>query len=176
MPFCRKCGRRLLPYSKKCTDCGTSTTASLIKIKAPTGSSFKAAAKTKVATVVPAAESTIPIKVISPAKPAKAAVPWKTVTPDQPVYTVRQLLPPVEEQPKHEIKQSKLSIEEDIITNPHDYETQTFEIDLNCPHSHFFAAGSTLPVSKGKAYCPICGEHLRKNERRKRRRSRGISF
>ncbi len=74
------------------------------------------------------------------------------------------------EEPKHEIKQSNLSIEEDIITNPHDYETQTFDFDLRCRHDHFFPAGSTLPVSKGKAYCPICGEQLRNNEGGKPRR------
>ena len=175
MPFCRKCGRRLPPYSKKCTDCGTSTTASLIKIKTSSANTFKAAPKTKNAkAVIRSPESTISIKVFNPAKPAKAAVRLKKVTPDQPVYTAKT--PPVEEPPKHEIKQSKLSIEEDIITNPHDYETKTFEIDLKCPHSHFFEAGSSLPVSKEKAYCPICGEQLRKNERKKRQRRRYPGF
>ncbi|HSQ48859.1 MAG TPA: hypothetical protein VLL96_04150, partial [Candidatus Deferrimicrobiaceae bacterium] len=33
MPFCRKCGRRLVEYSESCPDCRTSTTAPLINIK-----------------------------------------------------------------------------------------------------------------------------------------------
>lgn len=203
MPFCRKCGRRLQPYSESCPDCGTSTTAPLINVKkASANRKFKAAAPTKIAkAVIPAPEITVSLKTVAPVKPAKAAAQTKTSSPAKavtvkPVAEVKivakqaKTSPPVEalavveppaqakpakpfeEPPKHEIKQSKLSIEEDILANPRDYETQTFDFDLKCPHEHFFPAGSTLPTSKGKAYCPICGEQLRKPERKKRPRYR----
>ncbi len=195
MPFCRKCGRRLSPYSESCSDCGTSTTAAIIKVKKPANAhTYKVASKTKVAKiVVPTAEKSVlvksftsarpviaskPVKVVAPSEPIKATAPTKsfktaaatkTEVPAKPTSQPTTAKPP-EEPPKHEIKQSSLSLEEDIITNPRDYETQTFDFDLGCVHDHFFPAGSTLPVSKGKAYCPICGEQLRKNEHRKRRR------
>lgn len=167
MPFCRKCGRRLPPYNEKCTDCGTSTTASLIKIKAPADNTFHASSKTRIAkAVILVAES--PISIISSDKLAKETLPWKTATPAKPVAQTKKL-PSTEEQFKHEIKQNNLSIEEDIITHPHDYETKTFDFDLKCRHEHFFPAGKALPISKGKAYCPECGEQLRTNKRKKRR-------
>ena len=193
MPFCRKCGRRLPPYSESCPECKTSTTASIIKIKGPAAAqAFKAAPKTKIArAVIPAAEITVAVKTFAQAKPAatkpaKAAKTFptakplpqpKTATPAKPAAPAESLFKPkparpIEEPPKHEIKQTELSLEEDIITNPRDYETQTFDFDLECIHDHFFPAGSTLPVSKNRAYCPICGEQLRKPEHKKRRRYR----
>jgi hypothetical protein len=72
--------------------------------------------------------------------------------------------------PPHEIIKSNLSIEEDIITNPQDYETQPFSFDLACPYGHFWRAGKALPVSNGKAYCPKCGDGLRKPKSKKQRR------
>ena len=172
MPFCRKCGRRLPLYSESCPDCGTSTTAAIIKIKKTSAAhTYKAPPKTKVANfVIPKAETTVSVKPVIPTKPAKTAAPAKKETPSKPIPQAKPGIPA--EKPKHEIKQSNLSLEEDVITNPRDYETQTFDFDLKCPHNHFFAACSTLPVSKGKAYCPICGEQLRKPERKKQRRYR----
>ncbi|MGA2387208.1 MAG: hypothetical protein ABSG33_11845 [Candidatus Bathyarchaeia archaeon] len=170
MPFCRKCGRRLPLYSESCPDCGTSTTAAIIKIKkASAAHTYKAPPKTKIAKIViPKVETTVSVRPVIPTKPVKATAPAKNGTPSKPIHQAMPNIPA--EKPEHEIKQSNLSLEEDIITNPHDYETQTFDFDLKCPHSHFFAAGSTLPVSKGNAYCPICGEQLRKPERKKQRR------
>jgi predicted RNA-binding Zn-ribbon protein involved in translation (DUF1610 family) len=172
MPFCRKCGRRLVASSESCPDCGTSTTATIIKIKkASAAHSYKAPPKTKVAKIViPKAETAVSVKPVTQTKPAKTVPQVKKETPFKPVPPAKPAIPA--EKPKHEIKQSKLSLEEDIITNPHDYETQTFGFDLDCPHEHFFPTGSTLPVSKGKAYCPICGEQLRNSERGKHRRYR----
>jgi predicted amidophosphoribosyltransferase len=172
MPFCRKCGRRLPPYGENCPDCGTSTTGAIIKIKkAAAALAYKAPPKTKVAKfVIPKAEATVSMKLVVPVKPAKVAAQAKKE--ETPIKPIPQAKSPAAEKPKHEIKQSNLSIEEDIITNPHDYETQTFGVDLTCPHEHFFPAGTTLPVSKGKAYCPICGEQLRNEKPRKRRRYR----
>jgi RNA polymerase subunit RPABC4/transcription elongation factor Spt4 len=172
MPFCRKCGRRLPLYSESCPDCGISTTAAIIKIKkASVAHKYKAPPKTKVAKVViPKAETTVSVKPAAPTKPAKATAPLKKETASKPIPQAKPAIPA--EEPKHEIKQSSLSLEEDIITNPHDYETQTFDFDLKCPHNHFFAARSTIPVSNGKAHCPICGEQLRKPEHIKQRRYR----
>lgn len=197
-------------YSESCPDCGTSTTATIIKVKKVSTRPFRAPTKTKVAkVVVPKTQSTVIVKPVAAAKlvkTVKTAVPakmdtWevviskgeptikvKPIAPTKTVKIAASLVPantstsapnsaePINlpkpavppEEPKHEIKQSNLSIEEDIITNPRDYETLAFDFDLKCQHSHFFAAGSTLPVSKGKAYCPICGEQLRKPGRKKR--------
>jgi hypothetical protein len=207
MPFCRKCGRRLQQYSESCADCGTSTTATLIKIK-------KTSAKKNTKADAPdwAAQATSPvsIKVFSSAKPvktvlqAKAAKPiapaavylkhkdliaklaktavscpskkveckkqTQTIkTPDKPYFPSKPVNPAAA-YPPHEIVKSNLSTEEDIITNPQDYETQPFSFDLSCQHGHFWSAGRALPVSKGKAYCPKCGEQLRKPKSKKRPR------
>ncbi|MGO8807737.1 MAG: hypothetical protein ACLQO7_14300 [Candidatus Bathyarchaeia archaeon] len=174
MPFCRKCGRCLPRFSESCPDCGTSTTAAIIKIKkGPAAQIYKAPLKTKVAQVViPKAEITVSVKPNFLTKPAKTIVPAKKETSSKSFPEFKLAIPA--EEPTHEIKQSNLSLEEDIITNPNDYETQSFDFDLRCPHEHFFPAGSTLPVSKGKAYCPICGEQLRNNQRGKRRRYQGL--
>jgi hypothetical protein len=168
MPFCRKCGRRLPQYSESCPECGTSTTGPLIKIKkVPPDHKFKAAAPTKIAkAIIPTNEAVISVKTINPTKPAKTSTLAKTTIPAKPIIE-RKSASPTEDHTKHEIIKNNLSLEEDIITNPHDYETQTFDFDLSCPHDHFFPAGKLLPVSNGKAYCPECGEQLRKTEHRK---------
>ena len=93
----------------------------------------------------------------------------KTKVAPEPVFPSKSITP-TEVYPPHEIIKSNLSIEEDIITNPQDYETQTFDFDLSCPHGHFWRAGKILPVSNGKAYCPKCGERLRKPQSKKQRR------
>jgi hypothetical protein len=64
---------------------------------------------------------------------------------------------------------SNVSVEDDILANPKDYESQTFDFDLKCANNHFWPAGKLLPVSKGKAYCPQCGEQLKKPKQFKRR-------
>ncbi len=171
MPFCRKCGRCLPPSSESCTDCGTSTTGAIIKIKKTSAAHvYKAPPEIKVVKAfAPKAETVVPVKPVIATKPApKPTAPAKKETFPEPIPKATPSV--AAEEPKHEIKQSKLSIEEDIITNPHDYETQTFDFDLRCRHDHFFPPGSTLPVSKGKAYCPVCGEQLRNNEGGKPRR------
>jgi hypothetical protein len=173
MPFCRKCGRRLVEYSESCPDCGTSTTATLIKIKkaAPTRL-FRADAPTKVAKAILPSKATPTIKGITPSKPAKTGMPATTIPKPKPkppeVILSNKPVEPAPVYPPHEIKQSNVSIEEDIIANPQDYETQTFTFDLKCSYGHFWREGRALPVSKGKAYCPKCGDRLRKPKKKKR--------
>ncbi len=171
MPFCRKCGRCLPPYSKICSECKTSTTGPLINIKkTSTVKSFKTVAPTKIAkAIVPSREIIISIKVNYPTNSANAAFDKafsnansKTLNnPSKPGV-------PTEIYPTHEIKQSKISLREDIITNPHDYETETFSFDLQCTNDHFWPAHKSLPISNGKACCPKCGEPLRKPKLKKR--------
>jgi hypothetical protein len=255
MPFCRKCGRRLVEYSESCPDCGTSTTAPLIKVKkAPVARIVQAAAPTKVAkAVIPVPKAAVSVKVVAPAKaavtfaPARVvssekapappkpfisakhfAKPKKTTPPkqtspftivfdlsaappavvqrkpaaspkpvDQPLRVVqpkpaassppaappkpvaqpKPALPPkpvspAPVYPPHEIIKSNVSLKEDITTNLQDYETQSFGFDLKCPQGHFWAAGTALPVSNGKAFCLQCGERLRKTKPNKRPRYR----
>jgi rRNA maturation protein Nop10 len=175
MPFCRKCGRRLREYSENCPDCGTSTTAVLIKIKKPSPARiFKAAAPTKLAKAVIPAKSIISVKVIAPNKAVKAVIQAKPISPTKPAIPAKLAKPvvPAVVYPPHEIIKSNLSIEEDIITNPQDYESQPFGFDLKCQYGHFWPAGKALPVSKGKAFCPECGEQLRKPKPNRRRRPR----
>ncbi len=165
MPFCRKCGRRLPSYSEKCTECGTSTTASLIKIKKASAlaGKFKTAASTDVTkAVVPARYIPTSVKIIDKTKAAKTVTSAKNEVFANYPFTMAKQAIPTKSALAHEIKQSKLSLEEDIITNPHDYETQTFSFNLECQYEHFWRAGKALPVSKGKAYCPKCGEQLSK--------------
>ena len=174
MPFCRKCGRRLHEYSESCPDCKTSTTGPLIKIKIKTVAvnKFKAVAPTKVAkAVMPSKQTVISAKVIGPTKTTKTFVPAKNITLAKSTSPTKPVAP-AEVCPPHEIKQSNISIEEDIITNPHDYETLSFVFDYKCPHGHFWKAGRALPVSNGKPYCPKCGEQLRKPSQNKRNRYR----
>jgi hypothetical protein len=161
-----------------CPECKTSTTGPLINIKkASAAKSFKIAALTKIAkATVPRKDAIISIKVIHPTKSAKAVEPAKAVTN---ANSSAQNIPfksavPAELFPTHQIKQSKISLEEDIITNPHDYETETFGFDLQCSNDHFWHAHKALPVSNGKAFCPKCGEHLRKTKQKKRQRT--LSF
>jgi rRNA maturation protein Nop10 len=304
MPFCRKCGRRLVEYSEVCTDCGQSTTAPIINTKRiqpsqTTGKLDKKIAKAIIPDMVPvqikvivdkpakvkvapkavsspvqaiaAPKSAAPVKIVAPIRvaPAKAVEPpkpvlsakhivkpkkatqtkplapftiayarpvagleviqrravapkqvtqlkpiavEKTVTQpkqvtahaqDSPPAPVVQPLPiiqvtpfavtveppqpkpipvimqtaavatkpatPAPVYPPHEIIQSKVSIKEDILAHPEDYEKEAFEFDLKCHNGHFFKEGTMLPVSKGKAYCPQCGERLSKPKPKKRR-------
>jgi hypothetical protein len=311
MPFCRKCGRRLVEYSEVCTDCGQSTTAPIVNTKRvqvstpiKTGGDKKiarailpdmvpvqikvivdkpaAAAKPK---VVSAVKATSPVQAI--AKPKAAAVkivapvkaaPVVVVEPPKPVLSAKHIVKPkkatqtkplapftltharpvaglevvqrkpvppkqvsqlkpvviekvaAQPQPKtvatpapiasiapvieplpiiqvtpfavtvepppqpkpapapvqvmvqqakpvtpapiyppHEIIQSKVSIKEDILAHPEDYEKEAFEFDLRCRSGHLFKMGTQLPVSKGIAYCPQCGERLSKPRSKKRR-------
>ena len=172
MPFCRKCGRRLPPYSESCPDCGTSTTGPLINIKKTSSvKSFGTVARTKVAkSVVPVKDIIISIKVIDHTKSAKAVTPTKSAIANSytPVIPSKPAAP-AEIQPAHEIKKSNISLKEDFITNPHDYETQTFSFNLQCPNDHFWRAYKSLPLSNGRAFCPKCGELLRKPKQKKRK-------
>ncbi len=190
MPFCRKCGRYLPQYSESCTECGTSTTATLIKIKKASAPRV-AKAVTHPKPVIPAVpiisanvfpkreaiKSNIPktsvaaqaIKAAASVKVAKVAAPAKTIIVYKPVEQAKVY-------PPHEIIKSNASIEEDILANPQDYETEIFQFDLACTNEHFWPAGKTLPVSNGKAFCPECGERLRKPKRGKRPSRRYHSF
>jgi hypothetical protein len=330
MPFCRKCGRRLVEYSEVCTDCGTSTTSPIINTKRAVGThAFRAVGDKKIARAIIPDVSPVQIKVISdkPAKavavvkavpvvkaavskvasapkaviPVKSAVtkpsttikiaplkitPPKPIEPPKPVLSQKHIVkakkakqtkpaakftltyarpmaglevppsmpvtirtsvsarpkpavtPPkptpvapqipeaipakiyfapepaiaqplvVESAPEtydepvvpivappkpkpiimtyplsppkpvpqapvyppHEIIKAKVSLKEDILAHPHDYETETFEFDLICPNKHFWKEGTSLPVSKGKAYCLKCGERLSKPRKKSRRR------
>jgi hypothetical protein len=168
MPFCRKCGRRLAKYSESCPECRTSTTASLIKIKKATVShSVTPTVPKKIAkAIIPTKPIVISVKVIAPKKAVKDIAPSE-VTPL--IKSIIQPKPasPTTANPPHEIIKSNVSLEQDIITNPQDYETQTFSFDLACPHNHFWPAGRAVIVSNGKGYCPRCGERLRKPKSKK---------
>jgi hypothetical protein len=70
----------------------------------------------------------------------------------------------------HEIIKSNVSLKDDIINNPNDYEKQSFNFDLKCPNGHYWSEGELLPVSKGIAFCLKCGDRLSKPKSKKRRR------
>ena len=228
MPFCRKCGRRLVEYSETCTDCGTSTTAPLFKTKiAPKKASaahivravaskkvakaiipiiphkitvsIKVIAPTKTAQTVVPVKTSAPTKIvpakptIKPAVPAKSIIQAKTVTkpaalaPAKPIPPAKTVPPPeyaitfkpvpaAEVCPPHEIIKSNVSLKEDFIAHPEDYEKQTFNTDLQCLNGHFWQAGEALPTSKGKALCPKCGELLKRPKRKRGRKSQGHHF
>jgi hypothetical protein len=225
MPFCRKCGRRLVEYSESCTDCGTSTTAPLLKTKiAPKKASavriVKAVAPKKLAKAIIPSKTTVSVKVIAPAKaaktivsvkasaptkivqakpaikpavPAKSIVPAKTVTkpaapaPAKPIPPAKTVpspeyaitfkpVAPAEDYSPHEIIKSNVSLKEDFIAHPEDYEKQTFNFDLQCVNGHFWPEGEALPTSKGKALCPKCGELLKRPKRKRGRKSQGHHF
>ena len=187
MPFCRKCGRRLPQYSLSCSECKTSTTAPLIKIKKTQESSYtiKSANPVPAKLIITTKDSPTKKTVISskPTKTSQVANAFESakgsedilqaenITPKKPIILTKPVTPKI---PPHEIKQSKTSIEEDIITNPHDYETQAFEFNLKCPNGHFWRAGKALPISNGKAYCPKCGEQLRKPNPKNKKRYRTV--
>ncbi|MCW4029265.1 MAG: zinc ribbon domain-containing protein [Candidatus Bathyarchaeota archaeon] len=262
MPFCRKCGRRLREYSKSCPDCGTSTTAPIIKIKqASSTKTAIAAATNKVAepvisavpepvkvpvqvkvaalsspppkpapkpvlsakhirstkTAKPKSTKPAPPEVLFPAKttppksviqakpkrtlsrkiiatqsvpppipPPKPAPPPKAATPTiqlsetktaffvEPVLPPKPTIPvaPAPVLPPHEIIKSNVSLKEDFIAHPQDYETETFHFSLRCINDHYWRAGTELPVSNGKAICPQCGEMLRKPRKKGSRKPR----
>jgi hypothetical protein len=124
MPFCRKCGRRLVEYSEECTDCGTSTTAPLINTKRIQSSHlFRAAGPAKIARAMIPEVSPVKIKVITdkPTKavtsvravaspkavaaakaaisltvdtPIKIATPPKAVAPPKPVLSAKHIVKP----------------------------------------------------------------------------------
>jgi hypothetical protein len=147
----------------------------LINLKRAQGKSHKIAGPTKVVkVVVPRKDNIISVKVIDQAKPAKTVIQAKAVLmaksnvakfPSKPAA-------PVEVYPTHEIKQSDVSLKKDIITNPYDYETQTFNFNLQCPNNHFWRACKALPVSNGKPFCPKCGEPLSKPKPKDKKRYR----
>ncbi len=99
----------------------------------------------------------------------KKTAETKVKVQEEPYFPSKLIIPAVVSAP-HEIIKNNLSTEEDVITNPLDYETQAFNFDLSCPNGHFWRAGRVLPVSKGKAYCAKCGEQLRKPKSKKRRK------
>ena len=179
MPFCRKCGRRLALYSKNCPECKTSTTGPIINIKKAAIKSYKTSAPTKIAkAMVPERDSIISIIVIEPTKSAKLVACNKAVTSanlDFPSFASKTAAA-IEVHPMHEIKQTKVSLREDILANPHDYETQTFGFNLQCSNNHFWSAYKPVPVSKEKAFCPKCGEPLKKPKQKKRQRPAGFNY
>lgn len=273
MPFCRKCGRRLIEYSKVCTDCGTSTTGPIINTKrTQSRRSFNTSNDKKIVKAIIPIASPVKIKVITD-KPTKTTTslkavgatnpvaatkmatsiiasalfkvpaPPKDIATHKPVISAKHIVkskrtiqtkataaftttfdrpvagpkivqrkvagsptstsqsiqphpevsstPAVQDKPivtlfktvappkpvtpapvyqSHEIIQSKISLKEDIIAHPEDYEMQSFSFNLKCPNDHFWQEGEMLPVSKGKAYCLKCGERLSKPKAKKRRR------
>ncbi len=190
MPFCRKCGRRLVEYSEYCTDCGTSTTSPIIKVRklnknSPSSLLRKPVGLKKVAKASIPFVSTISVKEVAPLKTAKPAKP----TPQKPVGTPKSVatakpaptpkpaittpskpVAPAVVYPKTEIKKSDVSLSDDYAANPHDYETKAYDTNLKCVQGHFFREGALLPLSKGKPFCPKCGEKLRKPKRKQRQR------
>jgi hypothetical protein len=180
MPFCRKCGRRLLPYSESCPDCLTSTTGPVINLKKLTAAkSFKIAASSKIVKAgVPRNDSIISIQVIDPIKSTKVDAPVKVINT---INFHTQIIPsrsatPAVVPPAHEIKKSKISLKKDIISNPHDYETQAFGFVLQCRNDHFWSGRKALPISNGKAFCPKCGEPLKKLKPKQKRRPAGFNY
>jgi predicted RNA-binding Zn-ribbon protein involved in translation (DUF1610 family) len=168
MPFCRKCGRRLSEYSKKCPECGTSTTAVIINLKKSSSNRlFRAPAQT---TVTKLTISVNPVKIAPQSKPGGTKTkPARVPKPVALLVPAKPAVPSVV-YPPHEIIKNNLSTEKDIIANPSDYEKQVFEFDLKCPYDHFWRAGKTLPVSNGVAFCPKCGARLRKPKPKRRNR------
>ena len=111
----------------------------------------------------------LPIIQVTPFAVTVEAPPPLKPKPVQVVVTQAKVVTPAPVYPPHEIIQSKVSIKEDILAHPEDYEKEVFEFDLKCHNGHFFKEGTMLPVSKGKAYCPQCGERLNKPRPKKRR-------
>ncbi|MDR1993646.1 MAG: hypothetical protein LBQ98_09210 [Nitrososphaerota archaeon] len=172
MPFCRKCGRRLSEYSEKCPECGTSTTAVLINIKKVSSQRlFHAPKQAQAAKVVAiSVDSMLSVKAISPSRTEVVKTKADRFLKTNPsVVSAKSVVSAIDYLP-HEIIQSKLSLGKDILANPKDYETQTFEFNLRCPYGHFWPEGRALPVSNGVAFCPRCGERLRKPKPKRRRR------
>lgn len=110
-----------------------------------------------------------PEPVIKPVARVRHAASAKALSPPKPVE-------PAPVYPPHEIIKSNVSLKEDLLAHPEDYETEAFEFDLKCPNGHFFREGKMLPVSKGRAYCPQCGERLSKPKPKKRRYRRRTYF
>ncbi len=120
--------------------------------------------------------STISVKEVAPlktVKPAKPIMPPKPVASKKPFSVTKptaavppKSVNPVVVYPKIEIKKSDVSLSDDYAANPHDYETQDFDFNLKCVRGHFFGEGKQLPLSKGKPFCPKCGERLRKPKRK----------
>lgn len=104
-----------------------------------------------------------PAALAIPAAPPEPAVQTEPAPPSIPI-TPAPVIPP------HEIKQSNVSLKEDLLANPDDYEKEAFDFDLKCVNGHFWRAGRSLPVSNGKAYCLKCGERLSKPKRFKQNR------
>lgn len=98
MPFCRKCGRRLVEYSESCPDCGTSTTAPIINTKRVQSSHlFRESGPAKIAKAMIPQVSPVQIKVITD-KPSRVVVPVKVVSPvkavaPKPVLAVKAIAP-----------------------------------------------------------------------------------
>jgi hypothetical protein len=112
---------------------------------------------------------------VQPIAPPKPAAQQKPVAPSYPIAPPKPVTPAVV-YPPHEIIKSNVSLKDDILAHPQDYETQAFDFDLECPNSHFWSAGRELPVSKGKAYCLQCGERLSKPKPKKHRRFRRRAY
>jgi hypothetical protein len=102
------------------------------------------------------------VPIVAPPKP-KPVIMTYPPSPPKPV-------PQAPVYPPHEIIKANVSLKEDILAHPHDYETEVFDFDLVCPNKHFWPEGTSLPVSKGKAYCLKCGERLNKPRKKSRRR------
>jgi len=171
MPFCRKCGRRLVEYSERCPDCRTSTTAPLIKIKkASVPHLVKDITPKKVVKTIIPTKTIFSAKVISSTKPAKSITLVKDSAQVVKAKKHPKPVPLAVVYPEHEIIKSNISLKKDITTNPQDYEKQPFDFNLLCPNGHFWPAGKVLIVSNGKAYCLKCGERLRKPKRHRRNR------
>jgi len=128
--------------------------------------------------MVPKRDIIISITVIEPTKSAKPVASHKAVTStnsDIPRFASKPAAP-TETHPTHEIKQTNVSLKEDILANPHDYETQTFGFNLQCSNNHFWPAYKAVPISKGKAFCPECGEPLIKPKQKKRQSPPGFNY
>jgi hypothetical protein len=109
------------------------------------------------------------VSAIKPVAPPNIVAQPKPILPSPKPVALFKPVTPAPVYPPHEIIKSKVSLKEDLLANPQDYETQTFPFDLICPHEHFWPEGKALPVSKGKAYCPKCGERLGKPKPKKKR-------
>jgi rRNA maturation protein Nop10 len=122
-----------------------------------------------------------PVALPIPVNPPVPIVPPNPIPQSAPLIPIKPAqqskpINPATVYPLHKIIKSTVSLKEDFLTNPQDYETRPFNFNLKCPNDHFWSAGKALPVSNDKALCPKCGELLRKPKPKRRQRYRKSLF
>ena len=165
MPFCRKCGRRLVEYSEVCTDCGQSTTAPMINTKRiqpsqTTGKLDKKIAKAIIPDMVP-----VQIKVIVD-KPAKVKVAPKAVaSPVQAIAVPKAAAPvkivaPIRVAPARAVEPPK-----PVLSSKHIVKTQESHTNqaVGTIHDCIRQTSSRLRGSSTKSSCTQTGHPAQTN-------------